>query len=112
MILLSERASADLRHVSSGNSRFRGSPESAVLVASPRVVKKPNDGGVRHALDVFDSDQSGFSSGIDDLFGQPLKALVMDRFVWKHVGGGFELDSAKLLKPAPDLYPLTGVLGR
>src|SRR5262249_13577310 len=49
-----------------------------IVVACTRVVEKRNNGGVRHALDVFDPDQSGFTPAIDDFFFQPLKHFVLD----------------------------------
>src|SRR6516162_503808 len=93
--------------IKSCNRRDDGLPIVAHWVA--RKLNRPTV-CVGHALDVFNPDQSGFAAGIDDLLCKPLKPLVMDRLVRKHIGGGFELNSAKLLEPPPNLYPPTGLL--
>jgi hypothetical protein len=56
--------------------------------------------------------QGRLATHIHDLLTEPLKTLVVNRFIRKHVGRGFELDRSEFLKSAPEFHafarPRTG----
>jgi hypothetical protein len=72
------------------------SPSELVVVSCSSLVKDCDHSGIRHSLDGVDPNKRGFATHINDLFGQPVKALIVSRLIREYVCRGFELDRPEL----------------
>ena len=82
------------------------------VIFAPGIIKEGDQGGVRHAFELCHASQGRLAAHIHNLLTEPLKTLIVNRFIREHISRGFELNRPEFLKSAPEFYafarPRTG----